>query len=88
MALEAQACGVPVVASRVGGLIDIIEENVTGIFAEPDDLTTFRKAIQELVDDSIKRTNMGASARKRIERNFEISNISQKIIELYKKGLA
>lgn len=64
VAREAMAYGRPVVATRVGGLADAIEDGVTGLLVEPDGL---REAIERLLGDREVRERMGRRARKRAE---------------------
>jgi glycosyltransferase involved in cell wall biosynthesis len=60
VAREAMAFGRPVVATRVGGLVDAVDDGVTGIFVRPDELRT---AIDRLLADSELRARLGAAAR-------------------------
>ena len=62
VAREAMAYGRPVVATAVGGLADAVEDGVTGLLAEPDELRT---ALQRLLEDAELRVGLGAGARQR-----------------------
>ena len=63
-ALEAMACEVPVVASRVGGLPEVIEHGVTGFLHAPDDLTGWPSRSSDLLLDERLRRQFGAAAKK------------------------
>ena len=94
-ALEAGACALPTVASRIYGLTDAISENETGLFHDPGDVEGIEKAILKLVDDKDLRLDMGAKGRERTKSLFEKSyvvsqfiNYIDKIInEYYRKKL-
>jgi len=61
-ALEAQACGKPVVASRLGGLVESVS-NRSGLFVPPSDPCALQRALTELAGDPERRAEMGAAAR-------------------------
>ena len=61
-ALEAQACGKPVVASRLGGLVEAVSDK-SGLFVPPGDRRALGEALAELVGDAKRRTQMGVAAR-------------------------
>jgi len=63
--IEAMACQVPVVATRVGGMTEIVEEGKTGILVEPGDAPALAEAIIRLLSDEGLRKSMGEAARKR-----------------------
>jgi glycosyltransferase involved in cell wall biosynthesis len=63
VAREAMAHGRPVVATRVGGLADAIEDGVTGVLVEPADPVALRAAIERLLGDPDERARLGARAR-------------------------
>ena len=67
VALEAMACGLPVVATRVGGLSEIVEDGVTGILVSPGDVLETAKAIVRLLSETDARTRMGQAALARAE---------------------
>ncbi len=62
-ALEALACGVPVVASAVGGLPDVVQHGVTGCLVPPADPHALAQAALSLLDDEPRRLRMAAAAR-------------------------
>jgi glycosyltransferase involved in cell wall biosynthesis len=62
-AREAMAYGRPVLATRVGGLVDAVEDGVTGLLVPPGDVAALRRALEELLDDGVRRTTLGAAAR-------------------------
>jgi N-acetyl-alpha-D-glucosaminyl L-malate synthase BshA len=69
-ALEAMACEVPVVASRIGGLPEVIEDGVTGFLCDLDDLAAMAARGVELVTDPVLRARMGAAAAERVRTTF------------------
>jgi len=82
VALEAMAAGRPVVASRVGGLVDIIQDGVTGILVPPGDALCLREAVLSLVGNQSKREEMGDAGRARAER-FMMSEVVGEIESFY-----
>lgn len=69
--IEAAACGVPAVAARVYGLIDAVEDEVTGLLHAVGDVNDLERQLARLVDDDALRHCMGAQARKRAVENFD-----------------
>jgi type III pantothenate kinase len=63
VAREAMAHGRPVVATAVGGLLDAVEDGVTGLLVAPRDPDALRVAIQRLLSDPELRQRLGAAAR-------------------------
>jgi len=74
-ALEAMACEVPVVASRIGGLPDLIEEGVTGFLCAPDDLTAMAQAGIRVLADAALHQRMARAARITAETRFADTRI-------------
>jgi N-acetyl-alpha-D-glucosaminyl L-malate synthase BshA len=62
-ALEAQSCGVPVVASRVGGLPEVVRDGATGFLCEPDDVDGMAAAVLRLLQDPQLLARMSEAAR-------------------------
>ena len=71
--MEAAACGVPVVATRVGGIPELVEDGVTGILSPPGNATAFADALEKLLRDSALRARMGTAATERALKRFSIA---------------
>jgi D-inositol-3-phosphate glycosyltransferase len=69
VALEAAACGTPVVASAVGGLTTLVEDRRTGYLVDGHDIDGFATATEKVLDDPVQATYMAANAVERA-RNF------------------
>ena len=70
VALEAQARGKPVIATRVGGLPEIVEDGVTGRLIPPGDWQALRDALLVLAEDPALRHRWGQAARQRVQERF------------------
>jgi glycosyltransferase involved in cell wall biosynthesis len=70
VAAEAMACGVPVVASRIGGLAEIVEDGRSGVLVEPGDAEKLAQAVSVLIKDEPRRAALGKNARERISSTF------------------
>ena len=68
VALEAAACGVPVVASAVGGLLSLVDDRRTGRLVDGRDPADYAKAIAEILDDDALRSSMSQAAVERAGR--------------------
>lgn len=86
--LEAMAAGLPVVASRVGGVPELVEDGVGGFLVEPGDAAALAEALERLVDDRELRRRLGAGARSRAEERFDLPRFHREHLELYRRELA
>ena len=68
--LEAMACGLPIIASRVGGLPFIIDDGRTGLLTQPESPQELRQALEKLLKNPALSAKMGAAALERVEREF------------------
>ena len=82
VALEAAACGIPVVASAVGGLLNVVHDGVTGHLVDGRDPARFGRAIAHLLDDPAGSAAMGAAAAVRARR-FTWSFTAARLRRLY-----
>jgi glycosyltransferase involved in cell wall biosynthesis len=83
--LEAMAWGMPVVASKIGGIPDIIEDGREGLLIKPGNIVGLRNAMRQLLQDDDKRRRMGLAARNKIERAFSAEAIMPKVDLLYEE---
>ena len=81
--LEASASGIPVIASRVGGVPDLVEDGKTGIIVNPKDIPDLKRALLKLLNDSELKLEMGKKARRRIELEFTWDKICDKLEAFY-----
>jgi glycosyltransferase involved in cell wall biosynthesis len=84
VALEAMSCGVPVVASAVGGLLDTVVDGVTGIHVPPRNSEGIAVAVRTLLDDRALRMRLGAAgARRARDRNSwdEVARLTEAAYE-------
>ncbi len=70
--LEAQALQTPVVSFRSGGVVEAVDDGVTGLLCEEKDVTTLAENIDTLLSDSGKRQEMGRQGRARVENLFDV----------------
>lgn len=82
--LEKMAAGLPVVATRVGGNMDAVEDGMTGLLVPPHDPPALGAAIVTLRDDVQRRMSFGAAARLRVERLFSLETCVQRYLTLYR----
>ena len=82
-AIEAQAEGVSVVASRVGGIPEIVKDLVTGILVNPADSAALAGAVIELVSDKDRRIQMGRAGKQWVRGKFAAGEMIHKISSLY-----
>ena len=87
-AVEAQACGTPVVAFSIGGLPDIIEQGETGWLAPPFDLDHFANGITWLLEERERYLQIADRSREVAVNKFDASTIAKKYIEIYEKVLS
>ena len=85
--LEAMAAGVPVVAAKVGGLPDLIEEGKTGAFCDPLDAASMRLAVERALRDSAVTKRLAGSARQQALERFHPRVIAQRHLEIYREIL-
>jgi glycosyltransferase involved in cell wall biosynthesis len=85
--LEAMAAGVPVVASKVGGVPDLIEDGKTGLFCNPLDAESIREAVAKLLDEPDLGRRLAAEAKKRAFERFHPVVVARRHLEIYREVL-
>ena len=87
-AREAMAHGRPVVASAVGGLLDAVEDGVTGMLVPARDPVALRVAVDTLLDDSALRRRLGTTARTVAREKFSWETATPAVVAAYRSALA
>jgi len=81
--IEAGAVGVPVVSTRVGGVLDIIDHDQNGLLVPPKDIQALTNAMLDLLRDRDKAKQFAISLRKKVEEKFTLEVMTQKNIAFY-----
>tara|TARA_Y100000589_G_C27170619_1_gene636512 strand:+ start:907 stop:2214 length:1308 start_codon:yes stop_codon:yes gene_type:complete len=82
-ASEAHACGTPVVAFRIGGLIDIVSHKKTGYLANPYDANSLALGIKWVIEDEERNKKLSRSARIKAEQKWDSRIIAKEYINAY-----
>ncbi|MFH1359908.1 MAG: lipopolysaccharide heptosyltransferase II [Candidatus Omnitrophota bacterium] len=85
--VEAQAAGVPVVATKVGGVIEIIDDEQTGLLVLPKDTDAMAQAVMRVLKDRRLAQSLVTEARKKIELKYTLEHMASKTLEVYKELL-
>ena len=86
--LEAQLARRPVVASRVGGLVESVADGETGLLVPPGDVAALAEALGALLDDEARRAAMGQAGRARVLANFTAARMAADTLALYERVAA
>lgn len=86
--IEAAACGIPAVASRIYGLTDAVEEGVTGLMHPAGDVASLHDCLVRLCRDQALRTHMGEMARARATTDFSMASVTAALLAYYEKILS
>jgi glycosyltransferase involved in cell wall biosynthesis len=82
--LEAMQHGKPVVASAIGGAVEIVENGVTGLLVPPADAPALAEAMMALLSNLARSQAMGAAARRRLEKQFDLADQIRRIEAVYR----
>jgi glycosyltransferase involved in cell wall biosynthesis len=84
--VEAMASGLPVVSTRISGIPELIEDGIDGILVEPGDPEAVADAIVTVLSDGGLRERLGAAARCKVERVFDLRVNTAKLAVLFAGG--
>lgn len=85
--IEGGACGVPVVATNVGGVVDIIQEGVNGLLVSPNSHQELSEAIIKLLKDRNLAKEFSQRARGIVEKKFSLEKMVEDTLQVYKDSL-
>ena len=85
--LEAMACGTPVVASRVGGIPEVVADGETGWLVEPGDPAALAQALRIALADPQRARRMGEAGRRRVEAHFSWDRIAALTMDVYQQAI-
>ena len=85
--IEAQSVGVPSVATKVGGVVDIIEDGVTGLLCEPSNPRDMTAKIMQLYKDIKLRNSLAENARKSVEGKYNLNKMMKSTLEVYEDAI-
>lgn len=85
-ALEAMAAGVPIVASRVGGLAEMLTDGETALLVPPDDPNALAAALARLQADDELRARLSAVGKRLVRESYDVRDMARRVGEVYREG--
>ena len=86
--LEAMACGTPVVATRVGGIPEVVVDGETGWLVPPGDEAALAQALRGALADPARARRIGETGRRRVEAHFSWDRIAERTLAVYRDAIA
>ncbi|OGQ84188.1 MAG: glycosyl transferase family 1 [Deltaproteobacteria bacterium RIFOXYA12_FULL_58_15] len=83
--LEAMACETPIVASRIGGILETVVDGETGILVEPGSPVAIADAVNQLLKNPERAAQFGKNGRKRVEDHFSWPHIADQTVGMYER---
>lgn len=85
--LEAMSCGLPVLATAVGGAPDVIRHDESGYLIPAEDVDSLQRGMETLLGDETLRFRLGSNARARILSDFSLDSVAERLAALYRRLL-
>jgi alpha-maltose-1-phosphate synthase len=86
--LEAMACETPVIATRVGGIPEVVVDDETGWLVPPGDPAALAAAVRRLLADPGRAARFGQAGRLRVEDHFSWERIAERTLDVYREAIA
>jgi len=86
--LEAMACGTPVVASAVGGILEVVEDGRTGLLVPPGNADELATALRRVLDGRDLAARFGEAGRRRVEERFSWASVAERTARVYADAIA
>ena len=83
---QAMAAGKPVIATRIGGMSETVEDGRTGLIVEPDNAAALADAVADLLKDGERRARMGRAGREKVLREFDPFKVAQENLAVYARA--
>jgi glycosyltransferase involved in cell wall biosynthesis len=80
---EAMAAGLPVIATQVGAIPEVVKDGETGILVPPEDPSALANAVSDLLDHPRVMKDMGTRGRERAEKHFTWDKVAQRVVRTY-----
>ncbi len=87
-ALEAQACGVPVVATAVGGVAEVVQDGQTGLLVPAEDVGALQQALQQCMDDRLRLARMGQAGLAWVRTHYDWARNIDEMLAVYEQVMS
>ena len=81
--VEAMACGLPVVAYRIPGVVDVIDDGVTGVLVEEHDTAAHAAACRRLLEDAAERERLARAGRETVVESLTLATMTDRVVRVY-----
>lgn len=85
--MEAMGAGVPVIASDLSGIPELVEHEVSGLLVPPGDVAAIAAALERLANDSTLRARLGQGGREKVLREFDLATNAARLVEQFRMGV-
>jgi glycosyltransferase involved in cell wall biosynthesis len=85
--MEAGACGLPAVATAVGGVGELIVDGTTGLVVQPGDVSALADGIERLLTDQVLSARLGSAARARVKENYSLRQQVDSLLDVWMNAL-